>query len=203
MGNKQQVLIIQGGTSFDNYNDYINYLKKGRQISLDRIKIRKTWKNTMDIKLGKNFEVFLPDMPNRNNARYFEWKIWFERVMKLLNKDLTLIGHSLGGIFLAKYFSENKTDKKIKALMLVSAPFNDANIDESLNDFILPRTLSFIEKQCKKIYLIQSKDDHIVPFEQMNKYKKELPSAKTLIFENRDHFSQETFPEIIKLIKEN
>lgn len=199
---KQQVLIIQGGTSFDNYNDYISYLKKYRQISLDRLKIRKNWKKRMDIDLGKNFEVFLPEMPNRVNARYFEWKIWFERILTLLGDGLIFIGHSLGGIFLAKYLSENKIDKKIKALILVSAPFDDANNMESLVNFKLKKSLLNLSKQSENIYLIQSKDDPLVPFEQVEKYKKELPNAKVIIFEDRGHFSQETFPELIKLIKE-
>lgn len=198
---KQQIVIIQGGTSFDNYDDYISYLKNKREISLDRIKIRKTWKNTMDIKLGKDFEVFLPEMPNKTDARYFEWKIWFERVLALLGDDLIFIGHSLGGIFLAKYLSENIIDKKIKAVMLVSAPFDDTNNTESLVDFEISYSLLNLSKQCKNIYLIQSKDDLLVPFEQVEKYKKELPNAKIMAFEDRGHFSQETFPEIVELIK--
>lgn len=198
---KQQILIIGGGTSFDNYDDYISYLKKDRQISLDRIKIRKEWKNTMDVKLGEGFEVFLPNMPNTVNARYFEWKIWFERVLELLGDDLIFIGHSLGGIFLAKYLSENIIDKKTKAVILVAPPFDGANDIESLVDFNLPDSLSNLSKQCENIYLIQSKDDPLVPFEQVEKYKKALPSAKIMAFEDRGHFSQETFPEIVELIK--
>jgi len=199
---KQQILIIGGGTSFDNYDDYISYLKKDREISIDKIKIRKTWKNTMDVKLGEDFEVFLPEMPNTLNARYFEWKIWFERVLTLLGDDLIFIGHSLGGIFLAKYLSENIIDKKIKTVILVAAPFNDTDSVESLVDFKLPDSFSNLSKQCENIYLIQSKDDPVVPFEQVEKYKKELPSAKIMAFEDRGHFSQETFPEIIELIKQ-
>ena len=198
---KQQVLIIRGGTTFDNYENYLFYLKN-REINLDRLKIRKSWKNRIDVDLGENFEIFLPEMPNGMNARYEEWKMWFERILNFLNNDLILIGSSLGGIFLAKYLSENNISKKLKAVILVSAPFDDIINGKSLADFKLPNLLSNFSKQCNNIYLIQSEDDTDVPFEQVNKYKKALPNAKLIIFEDRGHFSQENFPEIVDLIKE-
>lgn len=198
---KQQVLVIRGGETFSNYDDYISYLKN-REISLDNLKTKKDWKNRMEADLGEDFEVFLPEMPNKRNARYLEWKIWFEKIIDILDDDLILLGSSLGGIFLAKYLSENKISKKIKAVILVAAPFDDSNNEESLIDFKLPNSLLNFSKQCKSIYLIQSRDDVLVSFEEFEKYKKALLSAKVIIFEDRGHFSQETFPEIVEIIKQ-
>lgn len=201
MVSKQQVLLIQGGSCFDNYTDYISYLKTGRKIDLDRLKIRKTWKNTLDTKLGDNYQVFLPEMPNKLNAHYKEWSIWFSRIINLLDNNLIIIGHSLGGIFLAKFFSKNIINKKIKSLILISAPFDKAG-DESLADFVLTKPLTLLSKQCQNIYLIQSKDDKVVPFAQVKKYQEQLPNAKLISFEDRGHFNQDSFPKLIKLIKE-
>ena len=197
---KQQVLIIRGGETFSNYDDYISYLKN-REISLDNLKTKKGWKNRMEADLGEDFEVFMPEMPNKRNARYLEWKIWFEKIINILDDDLILLGSSLGGIFLAKYLSENRINKKLKAVILVAAPFDDSNNEESLIDFKLPNSLDIFLEQSKNIFLIQSKDDIVVPFKEVEKYKKALPNAKVIIFEDRGHFSQETFPEIIELIK--
>lgn len=198
---KQQVLIIRGGETFSNYKEYISYLKN-KKISLNDLKTQKGWKYKMANELGEDYEVFLPEMPNRRNSHYLEWKIWLEKIISILDDDLILIGSSLGGIFLAKYLSENKVSKKIKALILISAPFDDSNNEESLIDFKLPNSLLNISKQCKNIYLIQSKDDNIVPFDQVFEYKELLPKAEIIIFEDRGHFSQETFPEIVELIKQ-
>lgn len=197
---KRQVLVIHGGTTFDTHKDYIFYLKN-KEISLDKLKLLKDWKDTLEKELGENFEVLSPRMPNGTNARYEEWKIWFERIIPLLNNDLILVGHSLGGIFLAKYLSENKIPIRIKATILVAAPFDDEGSEESLADFKLPPSLSKLAEQSGTIYLIQSKDDPTVPFAQLEKYKKALPNAKTIIFEDRGHFKQEAFPEIVELIK--
>lgn len=197
----QQVMVIGGGTTFDNYKDYLSYLKN-HEISLDRLKFQKDWKNTLAEKLGNNFEVFTPRMPNVTNAHYSEWKIWFERITAFLNESVILIGHSLGGIFLAKYLSENVYPKAIKATILVATPFDDQDREESLADFKLPSSLTKFAKQGGDIYLIHSKDDSVVQLEQIEKYKEALPDAKVIILDDRGHFVEESFPEIIELIKD-
>lgn len=197
---KQQILVIQGGTTFDTYDDYIFYLKN-REIGLDKLKQKRDWKSHLEKDLGEEFEVIFPAMPNRTNSHYEEWMIWFERILTLLNDDLILIGHSQGGIFLAKYLSENIIPKRIRAIILIAAPFDDIGLHESLGDFKLKSNFSKFVKQSNTIYLVFSKDDPIVPFNHLEKYKKELPNAKEIIFENRGHFKQEKFPEIIELIK--
>jgi len=194
---KQQVVIVRGGETFANYEDYISYLEN-EKIDLDDLKTRKGWKNRIQTDLGENYEVFLPEMPNRRNAHYLEWKIWFKKIIDILDDNLILVGSSLGGIFLARYLAENKINKKLKAVILIATPFDDLN----LTDFKLPKSLLNFSNQCENIYLIQSKDDTLVPFEQVEKYKKALPMAKVIVFENRGHFNQETFPEIIELIKQ-
>jgi uncharacterized protein len=196
---KQQVIVIHGGTTFETYEEYISYLKN-KEIILEKLRLQKDWKNTLTQNLGDNFDVLLPRMPNGTNARYEEWKLWFERIIPFFTKNVILIGHSLGGIFLAKYLSENNLSKKIKATILIAAPFDDAN-GESLVDFKLPPTLTKFAENGGMIFLFHSKDDSTVPFEQLAKYKKALPNAKTITFDNREHFNQETFPEIIELIK--
>ncbi len=200
---KKQIIVIHGGTTFNTYKDYISYLKNN-EISLERLKPRKDWKDTLSEKLGNNYEILIPRMPNKTNARYAEWKLWFERIIPFLSKDIILIGHSLGGIFLAKYLSENTIPKKIKATILVAAPFDDnenENNRESLTDFILPTSLIKFTEQSKKIFLIQSKDDSVVSFKHLGKYKQALLNSKEIILNKREHFNQEVFPEIIDLIK--
>jgi predicted alpha/beta hydrolase family esterase len=197
---KQQVLVIHGGATFDSYKEYLSFLKKAK-ISLDDLRPHRDWKDSLPKKLGVKFDVFSPSMPNKKDAKYLEWKIWFERIIPLLNKNAIFVGYSMGGIFLAKYFSENIISNRIKATILVAAPFDTTGKKESLGDFRLPKSLKNFAKQSKSIYLIQSKDDPSVPFENVEKYQKALPNAKTLIFKNKGHFRLETFPEIIKLIK--
>lgn len=195
----KQVIVIHGGRTFNTHKEYINSLKN-REVGIERFKYQKDWKESLQKELGSKFEVFLPKMPNSFNARYQEWKIWFERMSKFLRNDAIFAGHSLGGIFLAKYFSENIFPKKVKVVILVSAPY-DSSLNEALAEFKLSQNFDKFTEQTKNIYLIHSKDDPVVPFSHVNKYKKALPNASIVIFTDRQHFNQESFPEIVELIK--
>lgn len=113
---------------------------------------------------------------------------------------MPLSANSLGGIFLVKYLAENDFPKKIKQLHLVAAPHNKtADID----DFLIPKSLNHLAKQVKNIYFYYSRDDKIVPITEMKEYKKQLPNAQFFIFNDRGHFNQENFPELIKILYEN
>lgn len=158
----------------------------------------------MSTELGDDYEILVPRMPNSNNAQYNEWKIYFSKIANVLNDEVVLIGNSLGGIFLAKYLSENTFPKKIRATILIAPPFDDIDSPDdrwSLMDFTLHVSLAKCAEQGGKIYLVYSQDDPIVSFAQLKKYQQALPSAQIMVFDNRQHFLHETFPEMVELIK--
>ena len=197
---KQQIFAIHGGTSFNTYEEYISFLKT-REVTLEKLTCVLDWKAALTNDLGETFEVLQPKMPNGANARYLEWSIWFERCLPFMRDGVILIGHSLGGIFLAKYLSENIFPHQIKATILVAAPFNDTTTFESLSDFSLPSSLEQWGKQGGAIYLVHSQDDPVVPFEQSDKYLQMVPQAQKMTFQDRAHFNQENFPEMVTLLQ--
>lgn len=199
MRQKVQIFIIHGGNTFKNREDYLHYLKS-RKISIKRIR----WTDDyLTESLGKNFEIIRPRMPLQDNARYDEWKIHFERFFPKLKNNLILIGGSLGGIFLAKYLSENKFPKKILSTYLICPPHNDTLSNEDLaGGFKLKSDLSLLEKSSKNVYLIFSKDDDVVPVSHAEKFRKKLKKAKIIIYKSKNgHFRISKFPEIIKMIR--
>lgn len=188
--------------TFKNKKDYLYFLKN-REIS---IKKKKDW--TADYlreKLGNRFEIIKPRMPLQDNAKYGDWKIHFERHFPKLRNNIILIGNSLGGIFLAKYLSENKFPKKILSTYLICPPFDNTLTGEDLTGgFNLKPNLSLIEKNSKNLYLIFSRDDNIVPVSHAEKYRKKLKNAKIITYKSKNgHFMISKFPEIVKLIKAN
>ena len=198
---KKQILIVHGGDTFDTYEEYLSFLKSF-EIDFERYRVGKMdWKRTLGGALGADYEVILPDMPNKINAKYAEWKIWFEKFIPYLNQRIILIGHSLGGTFLAKYFSENIFPKSISAIFLVAACYGKG-ADYSLADFALTKDLNDLQKQSPKIFLYHSSDDQIVPFGDFAKYKKSLPDAIVRAFTDRGHFNQESFPELLDDIRQ-
>jgi predicted alpha/beta hydrolase family esterase len=203
----QQILHIHGGETFRNYKLYFEYLKK-YSFDLNKFEKKKTdWTKHLQKDLGNNYQVISPAMPNPRNAKYAEWKIWLEKFFPCLKDDIILTSKSLGGIFWAKYLSENKFPVKISQLHLVAAPFNNNDPitpkgeDYDLIDFNHQGDLSLIEKQVDQIYLHHSQDDPVVTFDALSKFSKALPSAKVLTYTDRGHFSIEQFPEILTLIK--
>jgi len=107
---KKQVVVIRGGNTFETRKAYVAYLKRYK-LDIQKLK-RGDWKDSLNKDLGKTFEVILPRMPNASDARYEEWKIFFNKLRPFLRSGVILIGHSLGGTFLAKYLSQNRFPKK-------------------------------------------------------------------------------------------
>ena len=202
MKKKTQILFIHGGTTFKSKNDYLKFLKT-RPVSIGK---RVRWSGDyLDKKLGDRFEIIRPDMPLKENAKYDEWKICFERYLPTLENNLILIGSSLGGIFLAKYLSENKFPKKILSTYLVCPPFDNTLPGEDLvGGFKLKLNLSLVGKNSKNLYLLFSKDDPVVTISHAHKYAKRLSNATIIIYEGKNgHFKVPEFPEIVKMIKDN
>lgn len=200
MKTKKQIIFIHGGMTFKNRKDYLEYLKN-KEISLEK---KKRWYNEYtDKELGGKFEIIKLQMPLAQNANYEDWKIWFERYIPFLKKDLILIGASLGGIFLAKYLSENKFPKKIQSVYMICPPFDNTLSSEDLvGGFKLKSDLSLIEKNCKDVTLLFSKDDEVVPVYHAEKYRSKLKNSKIIIYKSKNgHFKIAKFPELIKMIK--
>lgn len=197
---KQQIFLIHGGDPRESYESYLEILKK-YPISFERHGLRqKGFQENLAECLGENFEVIRPEMPDKRNAKYIEWKIWFEKFFPFLKDGVILIGSSLGGTFVAKYLSENQFPKKLKVVILIAGCFEDLP-DEKLLDFALPKSLKNFDQQAEKIILYHSKDDNVVPFSHLVKFQEALPKATVRIFESCGHFDQEEFPELVEDIK--
>ena len=86
---KTDILFIHGGMTFKTQADYLEYLSKFKSIYLEE---KVTWSGKyLSDSLGNKFRVIRPNMPLKDNAKYEDWKIFFERHLPLLNKNYILI----------------------------------------------------------------------------------------------------------------
>jgi len=196
---KRQILMIHGGMTFKSDKDYLKWL----QTRTIKLKQKMYWEADLEKRLQDKFEILRPRMPLSENAKYRDWRIMFERYLPLLRKDSILIGSSLGGIFLAKYLSENQLPRAALSVYIVCAPFDDTLPTEDLaGGFKLKKDLSLINESCKNLHIMFSADDDIVPVAHAEKYRTHLPEAHIGIYKNkRGHFTAPRFPEILKLIE--
>lgn len=202
MKQKTQIFMIHGGTTFKNEKDYLNYLKN-KKVSIEK---KDYWSaEYLDKILGKKCDIIRPKMPLSEDAKYRDWKIVFEKYIPLMKNNIILIGVSLGGIFLAKYLSENKFPKKILSIYLVSPPFDDTcQEDDLVGGFKLKKDLSLIEKNSSRLTLLFCKNDPCVPVSHAKKYRNNLKRPKIIVYNHIEgHFSVSKLPEIVKMIKED
>lgn len=202
---KKQVVYIQGGEAYTDYEDFLSELRH-REIEDPLAEKAKRWHRSLQEDLGSEYEVYRPSMPNSENSKYLEWKIWFEKHFQFFRDDVVLIGHSQGGMFLSKYLIEQETPFSIRALFLVgsvhdcSERFYDSLEDGG--DFVFDATrLSMLEERTEDIFIVHSQDDFVVPFEQGEKLARALPEAEFMVFEDKNHFLIEEFPELVEKIR--
>ncbi|MES3005060.1 MAG: alpha/beta hydrolase [Patescibacteria group bacterium] len=189
----KQIVVIHGGDTFETYDKYLEFLNDF-EINLEWYKTSKNdWKPWLRERLGSEYEVILPQMPNKTNAQYEEWSLWFEKLIPFLNDEVILIGHSLGAVFLAKYLSLNKFPKTIKGVFLVGAVYNKDTDGYTLASFSIPDSLDL---QSDNVFLYHSEDDPVVPFSDLALYEKALPHAIARVFKDRQHLTQSEFPEL-------
>ncbi len=199
---KQQLLFIHGGMTFNSEKAYLKFLKT-RPVTLENAPRWGTeYLNEM---LGRQCQIIRPRMPLQDNASYCDWKIAFERYIPLLKPNAMLLGVSLGGVFLAKYLSEHRFPKKLRAVYLVAPPFDDTHSipeDELYGGFVLKKDLSLLEKNAPNLSLHFSVDDKVVPPYHAMQYAKHLTHAKFFIYSGKHgHFMVTRFPELARLIK--
>ncbi|RLC35668.1 hypothetical protein DRH14_00250 [Candidatus Shapirobacteria bacterium] len=201
---KNQLILIKGGSVFASKEDFYNYL---RQVEYNPYKKRKKWSEWLKNELCESFDFFEPLMPNKRWADYEAWKIWFDRVLEFVDKGvsskLVLAGQSLGAGFLLKHLSQNNLLKKVDQLHLVSTAYKDNDkTGEKIGNFEVDLTkLEEVERQVKQIFMYHSKDDKTVPFEDGLYLKKYFKKVEFLEFEDRGHFSQAIFLELLEEIK--
>lgn len=192
----KQVLIIHGGTSFDSYESYLNTLKTSN-IDYERLKKAESWQNWLPSALPRA-DVLQPGFPNKQNAQFHEWEIYFEKLLPLLGNQVSLVGYSLGAMFLAKYLHQKPLKNPVDQLILIAGAYND-NSNEELGSFAV-ESAHGLEASANEVHLFHSQDDPVSPFSELAKYQSDLPTAISHIFTDRNHFFQESFPELAEVL---
>jgi predicted alpha/beta-fold hydrolase len=140
--------------------------------------------------------VYFPSFPNPQNAKYEEWKIFFESWIQSIKVqwDIVLIGTSLGGNFLLTYFWEKWVfPYTIKSIHFIAAC-------QKCGDFNPPSSYEFLQKIENQAHIWHAEDDSVVPLSVGQEIAKNLPNAETHFFSSEKwygHFhAVELFSEI-------
>lgn len=187
------VLYIGGGMTFPDHSSFLEYLG-AREMSLEQSPI---WKDTLAQDLDR--PVYSVPMPCKENASYDAWSVTFERYLELFEGAFVLVGFSLGAIFLAKYLSENDISGRVEKVVLVAPPFDDTLSSEPLTNGFVLGDLSALSAY--DVTMFFSTTDTVVPIEHADKFRSAAPSAKIVVLDASDHFIQESFPEVLEVLR--
>ncbi len=197
----KKLLVIHGGDTYPSPEAYLESLKT-REVYLDRMKSRVDWKATLEMQLDGAFEVFLPRMPIADNATYELWKLWFERVLSTIDEMPIFVGHSLGAMFLVKYYSEVILTAPVPGLFLVAPEHLSSKVlKDEQNSFTLKGNLGVLTENAEKVVFFHSEDDPVVSFDNQAIFKEMVPDAQYITLPNRGHFLGDTFPEMVAMLK--
>jgi uncharacterized protein len=199
---KQQIFYIHGGEAFRRHEDFIERLKIKGIWDLPSLVTTEKWNDRFRADLGDAYEVFMPQMPNRQNAQYEEWKIWFERHFEHLHDGVILVGCSLGAMFLLKYLQAGALPVTVKATILMAAPIGLPGFDDrDCFEFLTPVASIRPLLQAGAITIMHSTDDFLVPYEHAVALKAALPEAELITFSDKNHFLVPELPELVAYIK--
>lgn len=129
--------------------------------------------------LGTEYDIRYPTMPNEDNAKYDQWKQRIKKELNAMREPIILVGHSVGASILAKSLTEFDAKKKISGIFLIAGPFwgSEGWHYEGYEKLALPNGFAAKLPKSARIFLYQSPDDEIVPFEHMAFYAQKLPQA--------------------------
>ena len=131
------------------------------------------------MKLG--IETVVPTMPNTQKPELSEWLAHLSKIIGKPDSQTFLIGHSLGSTLILRYLENLSAGQKIGGAVLSAGPINSVGLYET--DDFLKKELNFkkIKQAAKKIVLIYSDNDPIVPKGHGEKLREKLGGKLYLI----------------------
>ena len=148
-------------------------------------------------RLGDGYEVVYPRMPNESDPRYPTWKAAVLTAVESVEDGAVVVGHSIGGAILIHAVAEQPPKRRLRAVLLIAAPFIGAGGWPS--DEIEPRA-DFSQRLPADVpvFLYHGDGDATVPFAHLSLYAKAIPFAEIRALAHRDHQLNNELAEVAR-----
>jgi uncharacterized protein len=153
----------------------------------------------------KGWEWVAPQLPGGEYPVCVEWVMALQHALPVPDKHTFLVGHSLGCAALLRYVESLPSDTHIGGVVLIAgfcSPLADA---PEINSFTtVPFAWETIMQRVKKIIVIGSRDDDVVPLGKILELQAVL-RAELMIDEGKGHFSADDditeLPSVLKALE--
>ena len=127
----------------------------------------------------QGYNVIMPIFPVREEITVDGYFGVLDRYKDIFNEKLIVVAHSIGNPMFVKYISKNqfKIEKYISLAGFSKDFFNEGKdvLNEKVRLTILTdKELNDVKKLVKKKYSIYSESDHLVPFDLLKQYGKDI-----------------------------
>lgn len=184
MAGTGQILFIQGGGA-GTHDEWDNELVD----SLRR-------------ELGDGYEVRYPRMPDEDDPSYATWSAAIRREIAALDGGAVVAGHSVGGTILINALAERPPERKLRAIVLIAAPFVGAGGWPG-DEFELPHNLGARLPQGVPVHVFHGLQDDTAPPSHADLYARVIPQAQLHRLPRRDHQLDNDLSEVAKVIRLN
>lgn len=145
----------------------------------------------------KGFEVFVPQLPDPENPRIYNWVPKLAEVVAAPDEQTYLVGHSMGCQTIARYLEFLPEDKKIGGAVFVAGFFkrltgleDEPGIPETDKHWLrTPLDLQKVKSHLNKSIAIFSDNDPYVPLDNQDDFGDKLGS-KIIVKHQMGHFNQ-------------
>ena len=144
----------------------------------------------------KNFEVFVPKMPDAGSPRIKKWIPAVAEIVGTADEDTFFVGHSMGCQAIARYLETLPEGIKVGGAIFVAGFFKhltglgeEPNFEEIEKEWLgTPLDLEKAKNHLNESVAIFSDDDPYVPLDNIDDFRDKL-SSKIIIQHKMNHFS--------------
>jgi len=141
----------------------------------------------------KSFEVVIPEMPDSEKPVIEAWVSKLEEIVEAPDKDMILVGHSIGCRTILRYLEKLYPISKVGGVVFIAPWLTLSNLESEEEWRVADPWLNTpiketdIIKHTSKITAIFSDNDPYVPSENIELFKKRF-NAEIIIEHEKGHF---------------
>lgn len=166
----------------------------------------------LEEKLVRNgYSVIMPKFPTQEGVTYKLWRAVLDNYKNSIEEKTIVIAHSIGNEFIIRYLVENNINIKMYVSL---AGFANIFVNEGKEDLnravkeflITEKEVERFNQLVYKKYCIYSDNDHIVPFDALERYSKVI-GGESILIKGIGHMGKksglESIPEVLNIIEKN